>query len=440
MAKVRCLGPIGRSSRRSGRSADRADPADRTVQPTAADRTADPADPQPISRRSRSGRRPSSRSAARSSVTPATNPTGRRARRAAELEDSGAPNSSLSAEDVAALEKLIAEGRLRPRPLGRRTMAPRVLLVSMPFAALERPSLGLSLLQAELQRGRRAPATRATSRSASPTCIGLQELPAGSPAELPYTAFAGDWLFTAALYGAAAGGRRRLRAARSCATSGSSTRRRSRGCCGCARYVRAVPRPLPALGRRGTTTTSSASRRRSSRTSPRSRSPAGSRRRARTRRSSSAARTGRARWAGSCTGASRSSTSSAPARPTESFPAARRARATAGDRARSAASSTARRCRAARTGPAPLVRDLDALPIAGLRRLLPRRSRRAAGRGGGHADADVRDRRAAAGGARSSHCTFCGLNGGSRWRSAASAPSARWTRSATLARPLRRRR
>jgi ribosomal peptide maturation radical SAM protein 1 len=85
--------------------------------------------------------------------------------------------------------------RGRRRPL-------RVLLLSMPFAALDRPSLGLSLLKARL-REQGVPCEVRYPAFAYADFIGLEEylwLHAG----LPYTAFAGDWTFTADLYGASA--------------------------------------------------------------------------------------------------------------------------------------------------------------------------------------------------------------------------------------------
>jgi ribosomal peptide maturation radical SAM protein 1 len=81
---------------------------------------------------------------------------------------------------------------------GRST--PRVLLLSMPLASLERPSLGLSLLKAGLARDGVACEVRYLGfRFAE--FIGLdryQVLQQG----LPYTAFAGDWLFSRTLNGA----------------------------------------------------------------------------------------------------------------------------------------------------------------------------------------------------------------------------------------------
>jgi ribosomal peptide maturation radical SAM protein 1 len=75
----------------------------------------------------------------------------------------------------------------------------RVLLLSMPFHALERPSLGLGLLQAGLRRlGEGCDVRYLGLRFAE--FIGLEEY-LWVHGGLPYTAFAGDWIFTSALYG-----------------------------------------------------------------------------------------------------------------------------------------------------------------------------------------------------------------------------------------------
>jgi len=75
----------------------------------------------------------------------------------------------------------------------------RVLLLSLPFAALDRPSLGLSLLKRALtDRGVDCEVRYLGFRFAE--FVGYESyqlLHAG----LPYTAFAGDWLFTRSLYG-----------------------------------------------------------------------------------------------------------------------------------------------------------------------------------------------------------------------------------------------
>jgi ribosomal peptide maturation radical SAM protein 1 len=76
---------------------------------------------------------------------------------------------------------------------------PRVLLVSMPYAALDRPSLGLGLLQARLQDEGFACDTRYLAFDFA-DMIGVEDY-LWVHGELPYTAFAGDWSFTEALYG-----------------------------------------------------------------------------------------------------------------------------------------------------------------------------------------------------------------------------------------------
>lgn len=74
------------------------------------------------------------------------------------------------------------------------------LLVSMPYASVQRPSLGLGLLQAQLQRAGVACDSRYLAFTFA-DYVGLEEYLWVS-GELPYTAFAGDWVFTEALYGA----------------------------------------------------------------------------------------------------------------------------------------------------------------------------------------------------------------------------------------------
>lgn len=75
----------------------------------------------------------------------------------------------------------------------------RVLLVSMPFAALERPALGLSLLQARLRQDG-VPCDLRYLGPRFAEYIGYDEY-RFIQSDLPYTAFAGDWMFTRALYG-----------------------------------------------------------------------------------------------------------------------------------------------------------------------------------------------------------------------------------------------
>lgn len=79
-------------------------------------------------------------------------------------------------------------------------LPPRVLLVHMPWGALERPALGLSLLEAGLaQRGLPCKTLylnlRLADRLGASTYGWITH-------DLPHIAFAGEWLFTEALYGA----------------------------------------------------------------------------------------------------------------------------------------------------------------------------------------------------------------------------------------------
>lgn len=75
----------------------------------------------------------------------------------------------------------------------------KVLLVSMPFGALERQALGISLLKACLAERGIACDIRYLN-FAFAEFVGAEEY-RWVNYELPYTAFAGDWSFTAALYG-----------------------------------------------------------------------------------------------------------------------------------------------------------------------------------------------------------------------------------------------
>ena len=75
----------------------------------------------------------------------------------------------------------------------------KVLLASMPFGALDRPALGLSMLKAELERDGFACDLRYLN-IAFAELVGC-DLYRWISSELPYTAFAGDWTFTTALYG-----------------------------------------------------------------------------------------------------------------------------------------------------------------------------------------------------------------------------------------------
>jgi ribosomal peptide maturation radical SAM protein 1 len=75
-----------------------------------------------------------------------------------------------------------------------------VLLINMPWGAIERPALGLSLLKAALARkgiGCQVEYLNMTFGD----FLGLERYQWVNH-QLPYTAFAGDWLFTESLYGA----------------------------------------------------------------------------------------------------------------------------------------------------------------------------------------------------------------------------------------------
>ncbi len=75
----------------------------------------------------------------------------------------------------------------------------RVALVSMPWHALDRPALGLSLLKAALERDGHGCDIRYLGFDLADS-IGIEDY-LWVHGELPYTAFAGDWIFTEALYG-----------------------------------------------------------------------------------------------------------------------------------------------------------------------------------------------------------------------------------------------
>jgi ribosomal peptide maturation radical SAM protein 1 len=75
----------------------------------------------------------------------------------------------------------------------------KVLLASMPFGALDRPALGLSMLKAELTRAGFECDVRYLN-IAFAELVGCEDYHWIS-SELPYTAFAGDWTFTTELYG-----------------------------------------------------------------------------------------------------------------------------------------------------------------------------------------------------------------------------------------------
>ena len=86
-------------------------------------------------------------------------------------------------------------------PASPPAVAERVLLVSMPFGALERPALSLGLLQAHCRDVGVACETRYLTFAFAER-VGLGDYLWVCSDEVPYTAFAGDWLFAEALYGA----------------------------------------------------------------------------------------------------------------------------------------------------------------------------------------------------------------------------------------------
>src|SRR3954451_19059274 len=74
----------------------------------------------------------------------------------------------------------------------------RIILVSMPFGPLDRPALGISLLKPIVAAaGMRCDIAYLTLIFAR--LVGFDEY-RWTSMELPYTAFAGDWIFTDALY------------------------------------------------------------------------------------------------------------------------------------------------------------------------------------------------------------------------------------------------
>jgi ribosomal peptide maturation radical SAM protein 1 len=85
-------------------------------------------------------------------------------------------------------------------PRGSDDWEERVLLVSMPFGALERPALSLGLLQAHCRRLGVECDTRYLTFAFADQ-IGLADYLWICSDEVPYTAFVGDWIFSEALYG-----------------------------------------------------------------------------------------------------------------------------------------------------------------------------------------------------------------------------------------------
>lgn len=77
---------------------------------------------------------------------------------------------------------------------------PRVLLVTLPFGAIDRPALGLSLLQAQARRAGAACDVRYLTLPFA-EFLGVAEY-LWLTDTVPYECFAGDWVFTEGLYGA----------------------------------------------------------------------------------------------------------------------------------------------------------------------------------------------------------------------------------------------
>ena len=125
--------------------------------------------------------------------------------------------------------------------------AERVLLVSMPFGALERPSLALGLLQAHCCRLGVACETRYLNFPFAER-IGQGDYLWLCSDDVPYTAFVGDWLFGEALYGGAPGRRCRL-SRRGAAAHMADGRGQPRPADADPQARRAVPRSVPAHDR-----------------------------------------------------------------------------------------------------------------------------------------------------------------------------------------------
>ena len=87
-----------------------------------------------------------------------------------------------------------------PPSVGLEVGGEHVLLISMPFGALERPALSLGLLQAHCSRLNIPCQTRYMPFDFAER-VGLDNYLWLCSEDVPYTAFAGDWLFTEGLYG-----------------------------------------------------------------------------------------------------------------------------------------------------------------------------------------------------------------------------------------------
>ena len=272
----------------------------------------------------------------------------------------------------------------------------------MPFGALERPVAGAGPPPGPAPARRASRATPATSAFAFAERDRRRRVPVGLARAAVHRVRRRLALHRGALR-AAARARRRLRRRRSCARQWRlDDAAIAPAAARCARTVRAVPRALPGRRCRGSdydvvgfTSTfeqniaSLALARRVKARAPEH------------RRSSSAAPTGRGRWARAAPPLRLRRRRLLRARPTTRFPRWSQRSTTAGQPGRSAASSTASDgAHAWRTAPAALVRDLDALPMPDYDPWFARPRTRARPRPM-PADDAARDRRAAAGGARS---------------------------------------
>ena len=82
---------------------------------------------------------------------------------------------------------------------GDYAMGNRILLLSMPFGALERQALGLSLLKARLAE-EKFPCDLRYLGFTFAEMLGTEQYYFLS-SDVPHTAFAGEWIFARALYG-----------------------------------------------------------------------------------------------------------------------------------------------------------------------------------------------------------------------------------------------
>ena len=297
LAKLRCLGPIAAADSADQPIQPPIEPihADQPIQPHPADparssrssrssRSADPADHADPVRSSRSGR---------SSTDHADQPDPRRSvrRQAGRAVDDGAEAQSgpglirarTSRRPRGDARCAASSSRPGPTPDGHgagheRSDAVTVLLVSMPFGALGAPGARAQPAQGRARRAPASPATSATSASRSPALLGARRATAGSRPSCPTPPSPATGCFTERALRPAPGARPRLHR-REVLREHLAARRRdiAAAACACGRW--SSPSSTTASPRStGTATTSSASPRRSSRTSPRWRWRSASRR------------------------------------------------------------------------------------------------------------------------------------------------------------------